>query len=133
MEMLKEGMAKAQIVAVLQGYTYDINRIFALIPHGSRAVKEAQSKLRQLKNAVHSDYKHRYAIARNTQLTPLEQENLARAIGDVFFALQAVGVNTNPSTEWRNALFSADMDIQRCVARLHGQEKPAESVATDRF
>jgi hypothetical protein len=49
----------------------------------------------------------------------------------VFFALQAIGVNSNPSTEWRNALFAADMDIQRCVARLNGLEERAESVTTD--
>jgi hypothetical protein len=129
--MLKEAMAKAQIVGVLQGYTYDINRIFALIPQGSRGVKEAQSRVRQLKNAMHSDYKQRHAIARNTQLTPIEQKNLAGTISDVFFALQAIGVNSNPSTEWRNALFAADMDIQRCVARLNGLEERAESVTTD--
>ena len=83
--MLEQGMAKDQIVAVLQGYTHDINRIVALIPH-SGAVKKAQSALQQLKNAIHSDYKHRHAIVRSTQLTPLEQENLTRAIVDVFYA-----------------------------------------------
>jgi hypothetical protein len=121
--MLKEGMAKAQIVAVLQGYAYDINRIFALIPQGSGKGKEAQSRLRELKNALHSDYKHRHAIVRSTQLTPLEQASLTRAIRDVFFALQAIGVNTNPGTEWRNALFGADTEIQRYLAELHGPEK----------
>ena len=130
--MLKEGMAKAQIVAVLQGYAYDINRISVLIPQG-RAAREAQAKLKQVKNAVHSDYKHRYAIARSTQLTALEQANLARAIHDVFFALQGIGVNSNPGTEWRNALFDADMNIQRCLSELHPPEKQVESVATDWF
>jgi len=131
--MLTEGMAKAQIVAVLQGYAYDINRIVALVPQGSSAASEAQSKLKQLKDAIHSDYKHRHAFARNDQLTPLEQANLARAIRDMFFAVQALGVNTNPSAEWRTALFSADADIQRCLAELRGPEKPVESVATDWF
>ena len=121
--MLKEGMPKAQIVAVLQGYAYDINRIFALIPQGSGGAKEAQPRLKQLKNAIHSDYKHRHAIAQSTQLTPLEQANLTRAIRDVFFALQAIGVNTIPDTEWRNALFGADTEIQRYLAELRGPEK----------
>ncbi len=128
--MLREGMDKALIVAVLEGYTHDINRIVALIPHKG-AVKKAQSSLLQLKNAIHSDYKHRQAIVRSTQLTPLEQENLARAILDVFFVLQDIGVNTNPGTEWRKALFAADMDIQRCLAEFRGPEKRVESGATD--
>jgi hypothetical protein len=132
--MLKEGMDKAQIVAVLQGYAYDISRIFALIPQGSGAAKQAQARLSDLKHAVHSDYKQRYAIARSTQLTPLEQKHLAGAINDVFFSLQALGVNSNPSTEWRNALFSADMDIQRCLSQLHTPEaQAAHSVSTDWF
>ena len=117
--MLKEGMAKAEIVTVLQRYAYDINRISALIPGGGTA-KEAQSRLKQLKDAIHSDYKHRHAIARSTQLTPLEQANLARTIPDVFFALQAIGVNTNPGREWRNALYGADMYIQRYLTELRG-------------
>ena len=128
--MLKEEMAKAQIEAVLQAYAYDINRIIALVPQGA-ASREAQSKLGQLKNAIHSDYKHRYAIARSTQLTPAEQALLARAIRDMFFAVQAIGVNSNPSVEWRTALTSADTDIQRCLAQLRGPEKPVESVTTD--
>ena len=93
--MLKEGMAKAEIVTVLRRYAYDINRISALMPDGGTA-KDAQSRLKQLKDAIHSDYKHRHAIARSAQLTPLEQSNLARAILDMFFALQAIGVNTTP-------------------------------------
>ena len=76
---LKEGMAKAEIVTVLQRYAYDINRISALMPDSGTA-KDAQSKLKQLKDAIHSDYKQRHAIARTAQLTPLEQSNLARAI-----------------------------------------------------
>ena len=76
--MIKEGMEKAQIAAVLQGYAYDINRIVVLIPQGSGAAREAQSKLKHLKDAVHNDYKHRYAIARNPQLTEREQASLAR-------------------------------------------------------
>jgi hypothetical protein len=129
-EMLKEEMSKAQIEAVLQAYAYDINRIIALVPQGA-ASKEAQSKLGQLKNAIHSDYKHRYAIARSTQLAPAEQAHLARAIRDMFFAIQAIGVNSNPSVEWRTALSSADTDIQRCLSELRGPEKPVESVITD--
>ncbi len=131
--MLKEGMAKEQIAAVLQGYAHDINRIFALIPQGSGAAREAQSKLTQLKNAVHSDYKHRHTIARSTPLTPLEQTNLDRAIRDVFFALQAIGVNSNPSAEWRSALYGADTEIQRYLAEIRGPEKGVEPVATDWF
>jgi len=131
--MLKEEMAKAQIEAVLQAYAYDINRIIALVPQGGGANKEAQSKLGQLKNAIHSDYKHRYAIARSTQLTPAEQALLARAIRDMFFAVQAIGVNSNPSVEWRTALSSVDTDIQRCLAELRDPEKPVESVTTDWF
>ena len=129
--MLKEGMAKAQIVTVLQRYAHDINRISALIAQGGGTAQEAQSRLKQLKDAIHSDYKHRHAIARSTQLTPLEQANLARAIRDVFFALQAIGVNTNPGREWRNALYSADMDMQRYLAELRGPEKSVESETTD--
>ena len=71
--MLKDGMAKAQIVAALQGYTNDIDRIVALIPLGNGA-KEAQSRLKQLKTATHSDYKHRHSIVSSTQLTPQEGE-----------------------------------------------------------
>lgn len=128
--MLKEGMAKAQIVAVLQGYAYDISRIFALIPHGNATRREAQSRLSELKHAVHSDYKQRYAIARSPQLTPLEQKNLARAISDMFVALQALGVNSNPDTEWRNALFAADMNIQRCLAELQVSAPRAETASS---
>ena len=113
-------MAKAQIVTALQRYAYDINRISALIPQGGGAAKQAQPRLKQLKDAIHSDYKHRHAIARSAQLTPLEQANLAHAIRDVFFALQAIGVNTEPGREWRNALYRADMEIQRCLAELRG-------------
>ena len=131
--MLREGMAKAQIVAVLQGYAYDISRICALIPQGGGARRQAQSRLSQLKHAVHSDYKQRSAIAPSPQLTPLEQDNLARAINDVYFALQALGVNSNPDTEWRKALFSADMDIQRCLSQLQGSEVRAETASSDWF
>ena len=129
--MLSERMDKAQIVAVLQSYNYDINRIVALIPQGAGAAKDAQSKLRQLKGALHNDYKHRYAIVRSTQLTSVEQSGLEQAIRNVFFAVQAIGVNSNPSAEWRNALFDADLDIQRCVAELNGAGKQTESVPTD--
>lgn len=128
--MLKEGMAKTQIVAVLRGYAYDINRISALMPHGGTA-KDAQSRLKHLKHATHSDYKNRHAIARSAQLTPLEQSNLARAICDVFFALQAIGVNTNPGREWRNALYGADMCIQRYLTELRSPEKSVESDTTE--
>ena len=129
--MIKEGMEKAQIAAVLQGYAYDINRIGVLIPQGSGAAREAQSKFKKLKDAVHSDYKHRLAIARNPQLTAREQASLARTIRDVFFAIQGIGVNSNPSAEWRNALFGADLDIQRCLADLQGLEKVVEPATTD--
>lgn len=118
--MLKEGMAKAQVVAVLQHYAHDIHQISALTPQGGGAAKRAQSRLKQLKDAIHSDYKHRHAIARSAQLTPLEQANLAHTIRDVFFALQAIGVNTEPGREWRNALYGADMGIQRYLAELRG-------------
>ena len=124
--MLTEGMAKAQIASVLRGYAHDINRISALMPHGG-AAKDAQSRLKLLKDAIHSDYKHRYAIARSTQLTPLEQANLARAIRDVFFNLQAIGVNTTPGREWRNALYGADLCIQRYLTELRGPEESVES------
>ena len=124
--MLKEGMAKAEIVTVLRRYAYDINRISALMPDGGTA-KDAQSRLKQLKDAIHSDYKHRHAIVRSTQLTPLEQANLARTIRDVFFALQAIGVNTNPGREWRNALYGADMDIQRYLVELRGPSVDSET------
>ena len=124
-------MAKAQIVTVLQRYAYDIHRISALIPQAGGAAQEAQSKLKQLKDALHSDYKHRYPIARSAQLTPLEQANLARAIRDVFLALQEIGVNTNPGREWRSALYRADMDIERYLAELRGPEKSVGSVTTD--
>ena len=128
--MLTEGMAKAQIVTVLRGYAHDINRISALMPHGGTP-KEAQSRLKQLKDAIHSDYKHRYAIARSTQLTPLEQANLARAIRDVFFTLQAIGVNTTPGREWRNALYGADLCIHRFLTELRGHENSVESDITE--
>ena len=125
--MLTEGMAKAQIVTVLRRYAYDINRISAVMPDRGMA-KDAQSRLKELKDAIHSDYKLRYAIARSAQLTPLEQSNLARAILDVFSALQTIGVNTTPGKEWRNALYRADMYIQRCLTELRD---PAESVESD--
>ena len=130
--MLKDGMAKAQIVAALQGYTNDIDRIVALIPLGNGA-KEAQSRLKQLKTATHSNYKHRHSIVSSTQLTVQEQASLVRSIRDIFFALQAIGVNTNPSSEWRSALVRADMDIERCLAKLQDPVKTrVESVvATD--
>ena len=48
--MLKDGMAKARIVAALQGYTNDIDRIVALIALGNGA-KEAQLRLKQLKTS----------------------------------------------------------------------------------
>ena len=128
--MLKEGMTKAQIVAVLRGYAYDINRISALMPHAG-TVKDAQSRLKDLKDAIHSDYKQRHAIARTAQLTPLEQSNLARAILDVFFALQAIGVNTTPGREWRNALYGADMYIQHCLTEFRDSEKDVESDITE--
>ena len=128
--MLKEGMAKAQIVAVLQGYAYDISRISALIPLGGGARRPAQSRLSQLKHAVHSDYKQRYAIARSPELTPLEQKNLVRGINDMFVALQALGVNSNPDTEWRSALFTADMKIQRCLAEFQVSVSRAETVSS---
>jgi len=130
--MLKEGMAKAHIVTVLQRYAHDINRISALIPQGGgTTAQRAQSRLKQLKDAIHSDYKHRHAIVRSTQLTPLEQANLARTIRDVFFALQAIGVNTNPGREWRNALYGADMEIQRYVAELRGPSVEADGEDSD--
>ena len=69
--MLKEGMAKAEIVTVLRRYAYDINQISALMPDSGTA-RDAQSRLKQLKDAIHSDYKHRHAIARTAQLTPLD-------------------------------------------------------------
>ena len=128
--MLKDGMAKAQIVAALRVYTNDIDRIVDLIPFRN-AAKEAQSRLKQLKTATHGNYKHRHSIVSSTQLTPREQANLERSIRDTFFALQAIGVNTNPSTEWRSALFQADMDIERCLAKLQDPVKTrVESVAT---
>jgi hypothetical protein len=127
--MLKEGMAKAQVVTVLQRYAHHINRISALIPQGGGAAKQAQLRLKQLKDAIHSDYQHRHAIARTAQLTPLEQANLAHTIRDVFFALQAIGVNTEPGREWRNALYGADMDLQRYLAELRGPS--VESETTD--
>jgi hypothetical protein len=116
--MLKQAMPKAQIVATLQGYGYEISRIFVLIPQGSGAARQAQSRLRQLKTAIHSDYKQRHSLARGTELTPREQASLTRGISDVFFALQAIGVNSIPSAEWRNALYSADRDLQRCLSEL---------------
>ena len=125
--MLKEGMAKAEIVAVLRRYAYDINRISALMADGGTA-KDAQSGLKQLKDAIHSDYKQRNAITRSAQLSPLEQSNLASAILDVFFALQAIGVNTTPGREWRNALYGADMRIQRYLTEFRD---PEEGVASD--
>ena len=128
--MLKEGMAKAEIVTVLRRYAYDINQISALMPDSGTA-RDAQSRLKQLKDAIHSDYKHRHAIARTAQLTPLEQSNLARAILDVFFALQAIGVNTTPGREWRNALYGADMYIQHCLTEFRDREKGVESDITE--
>jgi len=128
--MLKEGMAKAEIVTVLRRYAYDINRISALMPDGGTA-KDAQSRLKQLKDAIHSDYKHRNAITRSAQLIPLEQSNLASAILDVFSALQAIGVNTTPGREWRNALYGADMYIQRYLNELRDPEKSVESDTTE--
>lgn len=121
--MLKQAMAKAQIVATLQGYSYDISRIFVLIPQGIGAARQAQSRLRQLKTAIHSDYKQRHSIARGTDLTPLEQASLERGITDVFFALQGIGVNSNPSAEWRRALYTADRDLQRCLSDLQPSEE----------
>ena len=85
--MLKDGMAKAQIVAALRVYTNDIDRIVDLIPFRN-AAKEAQSRLKQLKTATHSNYKHRRSIVSSTQLTPREQANLERSIRDMFFALR---------------------------------------------
>ena len=128
--MLKDGMAKAEIVTVLRRYAYDINRISALMPDGGTA-KDAQSRLKQLKDAIHSDYKHRNAITRSLQLTPLEQSNLESAILDVFSALQAIGVNTTPGREWRNALYAADMYIQRYLNELRDPEKSVESDTTE--
>ena len=100
------------------------------MPDGGTA-KDAQSRLKQLKDAIHSDYKHRHAIARTAQLTPLEQSNLARAILDVFSALQAIGVNTTPGREWRNALYGADMYIQRYLTEFRDPEKSVESDITE--
>ena len=128
--MLKEGMAKAEIVTVLQRYAYDINRISALMSDSGTA-KDAQSKLKQLKDAIHSDYKQRHAIARTAQLTPLEQSNLARAILDVFSALQAIGVNTTPGREWRNTLYGAEMYIQRYLTEFRDPEASVESDTTE--
>jgi len=128
--MLTEGMAKNQIVTVLRRYAYDINRISALMPDGGTA-KEAQSRLKQLKDAIHSDYKQRHAIARTAQLTPLEQSNLARAILDVFSTLQAIGVNTTPGREWRNALYGAEMYIQRYLTEFRDPETSVESDITE--
>ena len=128
--MLKEGMAKAEIVTVLRRYAYDINRISALMPDSGTA-KDAQSRLKDLKNAIHSDYKHRNVITRSAQLTPLEQSNLASAILDVFSALQSIGVNTTPGREWRNALYGADMYIQRYLNELRDSEKSVESDTTE--
>ena len=128
--MLKDGMAKARIVAALQGYTNDIDRIVALIPLANGA-KEAQLRLKQLKTATHSDYKQRHFIVCSSQLTPQEQANLERSIRDMFFALQAIGVNTNPSPEWRSALFRADLEIERCLTELQDPvQTRVESVAT---
>ena len=130
--MLKEGMAKAHIVTVLQRYAHDIKRISALVPQGGgTTAQKAQSRLKQLKDAIHSDYKHRHAIARTAQLTPLEQLNLADAILDVFFALQTIGVNTNPGREWRNALYGADTYIQRYLTELREPETSIESDITE--
>ena len=129
--MLKEAMDKVQIVAVLQGYAHDINRISALVSQGSGA-REAQVKLKQLKNAVHNDYKHRYGIARSTQLTENEQEHLTRGVRDVFFALQDISVNSTPSSAWRSALFAADLELQRCLTDLISQTERA-TTTTDWF
>lgn len=128
--MLKDGMTKAQIVAALRVYTDDIDRIVDLIPFRN-AAKEAQSRLKQLKTAIHSNYKHRHSIVSGTQLTLQEQARLERSIRDMFFALQAIGVNTNPSSEWRSALVRADMDIERCLTKLQDPVKTrVEPVAT---
>ena len=128
--MLKDGMAKAQIVAALRVYTNDIDRIVDLIPFRN-AAKEAQSRLKQLKTASHSNYKHRHSIVSSTQLTLQEQASLERSLRDMFFALQAIGVNTNPSPEWRSALFGADLEIERCLSALQDPVKRrVESVAT---
>ena len=130
--MLKEGMAKAHIVTVLQRYAHDIKRISALVPQGGgTTAQKAQSRLKQLKDAIHTDYKHCHAIARTAQLTPLEQLNLAHAILDVFFALQTIGVNTNPGREWRNALYGADTYIQRYLTELREPETSIESDITE--
>jgi hypothetical protein len=124
--MLKEGMSKAQVVAVLQGYAYDINRIVVLVPHGAGAARQAQSRLSDLKNAVHSDFKHRHAIVPSTQLTSLQQARLVRAIQDVFGALQGIGVNTIPNAEWRSALFGAELDLQSFLTELRDPEESVE-------
>jgi hypothetical protein len=131
--MLKDGMPKAQIVAVLQGYAHDVNRIVALVPMGAGAARDAQLRLKELKTAIHGDYKHRHALTRSTDLTPAEQASLERAIREVFFALQDIGVNSNPGREWSHALFAADVDIQRCIAVLQGATQRSESATTDWF
>jgi hypothetical protein len=38
-----------------------------------------------------------------------------------------------PSPEWRNALFVADMDIQRCLVELQDAVQQPESVGMDWF
>jgi hypothetical protein len=124
--MLKEGMTKAQVVAVLQGYAYDMNRIVVLVPHGAGAAKQAQLRLKELKNAVHSDFKHRHTIAPSTKLTPMQQAKLVRTIQDVFAALQGIGVNTIPNAEWRSALFGAELDLQGYLADLRDPEESVE-------
>jgi hypothetical protein len=124
--MLREGMSKAEVVAVLQAYAYDMNRIVVLVPQGAGAARQAQSRLRDLKNAVHSDFKHRHAIASSTQLTALQQARLVRTIQDVFSALQGIGVNTIPNAEWRSALFGAELDLQGYLADLRDPEENVE-------
>ena len=70
-------------------------------------------------------------IVSSTQLTLQEQASLERSIRDMFFALQAIGVNTNPSPEWRSALFRADLEIERCLTELQDPVKRRiEPVAT---
>jgi hypothetical protein len=70
------------------------------------------------------------AVARG-ETDPQEQANLERSIRDMFFAIQAIGVNTNPGPEWRSALFRADLEIERCLAELQDPVKTrVESVAT---
>ena len=124
--MLKEGMSKEQVVAVLQGYAYDINRIVTLVPQGAGAATQAQARLKTLKNAVHSDFKHRHAIAPSTRLTSVQQARLVRLVQDVFAALQGIGVNTIPNAEWRSALFGAELDLQSFLTEVRDPEESVE-------